>query len=218
MRNQFKEALRIISPKWARSFIWSIVPKFDTLNTYLLRDAKKFETLPPIDSKFIVRPITWDDKEALIKAHAFRGKQSYKKKVPPRLNSPEWVGLAVFDTSNGEIAYIAWVVTKSIRYIEDFGISLKRNQFLLKDGFCVPTYRHQGLHTRMEQERINFCVSNGASEVFIQIHNSNAKGVKSVLSNGYVLYRQNVIIMWPIFNVYRNLRAFVKNPFIKIVK
>ncbi len=35
---------------------------------------------------------------------------------------------------------------------------MKKNQFMVRHGFCALEYRHQGLHTRMEQERINYCI------------------------------------------------------------
>jgi len=161
--------------------------------------------------------VSWDDNEKLLKAHIIRGPKTYRK-VPPRLDALEWHGLAVIDTTNDDIAYIAWIINRNIRYIEEFGIKMKKGQFLLKDGFCVPEYRHQGLHSRMEQERINYCVRNGAKEVFIQIHDSNQKGIKSVLDNGYTLYKQNRVLGWPIFNTYRELTSFIKNPFAKVVK
>jgi hypothetical protein len=134
------------------------------------------------------------------------------------MNSSEWTGLAIFDGTNGDIAYIGWVVTNAIEYLNEFGIRLNENQFLLKDGYCVPKYRHRGLHTRMEQERINYCIRNGANEIFIQIHNSNKKGINSVINNGYKLYQKNLILNIPKFGIYRELYAALKNPFKKVVK
>jgi len=177
-----------------------------------------FDNLKSIDEKFVLKEVEWSDEGKLKKAHSFRGPDSYNRKVPPRLNSPEWVGLAVFDKTTGDIAYIAWIIRKSIRYFEEFGIFLNEKQFLLKDGFCVPEYRHQGLHTRMEQERINYCISHGATEIFIQIHDSNIRGKESVVGNGYVLFQKNYILSWYAFNIYRELFSVLKSPFKKIVK
>jgi len=134
------------------------------------------------------------------------------------MNAPEWHGLGAFDTTTGDIAYIAWVIDGSIPYFEEFGIKMKKGQFLLKDGYCVPEYRHQGLHSRMEQERINYCVRQGATEVFIQIYNSNPKGIRSVLDNGYVLHSSKRLIQWPVFGISRALVPFLTNPSKKIIK
>jgi len=70
----------------------------------------------------------------------------------------------------------------------------------------------------MEQERINYCVNRGATAMYIQIHNPNKKGIKSVLDNGYRPVQQNIVIHWPIFNTYRALKGFIKKPFRHIVK
>ena len=158
-----------------------------------------------------------NDLEKLIKFELARNPKKAERKIKSRLANSAWVPLAVVDTTNGQIAYVAWVIAKSIPYFEEFGIQLKDGQFLLKDGYCSPDYRHQGLHTRMEHERINFCIQNGAKVIFIQIHDSNKKGVKSVLENGYVLYKQSNVILWSIFSTYRSLTGLMKNPFKKII-
>jgi len=213
-----KDIIRLIIPQRIRYFIVTIMPKIQKINTYNLQNPVIIKDLAPIDRKYLIRKVCWSDEEALKKAHLSRGPYSYRRKIPPRLNSPEWVGLAVFDTRTGDIAYISWVITDSIPYLEEFGITLIDNQCLLKDGYCVPAHRHQGLHTRMEQERINYCVRKGASEIFIQIHNSNKAGKDSVLNNGYTLFQQNLILYWNRLNVYRELYSFLKAPFRKVLK
>lgn len=213
-----KSFIKYFIPKKARLFVWALVPKVHMVNTYILKDAGLIYSLHPISSNFLIKQIGWADEEQLKVAHSFRGPNAYKNKIPDRLNSPEWIGLAVVDGSNGRIAYIAWVIVKNIRYIEEFGLPLTSGQFLLKDGFCVPEYRHKGLHTRMEQERINYCIRNGAKEILIQINDANTKGKKSVTDNGYILLKQNYLIQWPVFNVFRELSSFFKNPFLKVIK
>lgn len=213
----YKRLLRQIIPKGFRVFFWSLIPKTHLVNTYRLRRDAIIKELVPIDAKYAIREVNWNDEKQLRKAHAIRGEHTFKK-VPPRLNSPHWVGLAVFDETCGDIAYIAWVITGSIPYFEEFGINLGEGQFLLKDGYCIPDYRHQGLHSRMEQERINYCIRNGGNEMFIQIYNSNKKGIASVLGNGYTLYKQNYVLIWKVFGVFRELTSFIKNPFKKVVK
>lgn len=213
-----RNSLRSIIPTKYRQFFWSLIPKFHLVNTYVQHRTESVKELLPIDTKFVIREVTWEDKSKLIKAHSYRGPKAYKNRIPDRMNSTEWKGLAVINTNNGDIAYLAWIIVGSIKYFEEFGVFLKPGQFLLKDGFCVPEYRHRGLHTRMEQERINFCVKDGNCDIFIQIHDDNEKGKESVLINNYKLFRQNYVILWPIFNVYRELHSFLKNPFRKVVK
>jgi hypothetical protein len=212
-----KNIVRIFIPKKVRTFIWSIVPKFYLVNTYKLNNPV-LKDLISIDPKFEIRNISWNDTEKIKQAYFYQGSKAYENKIPARLNSGSWLGLSVFDKTNGDIAYIAWIIIKHIRYIEEFGVFLGENQYLLKDGFCVPHYRHQKLHTRMELERINFCVRKGAKVIYIQIRDDNPKGIKSVLDNGYVFFKRNRIISWPMFNINRELYSTLKNPFVKIIK
>lgn len=213
-----KSIIRKYIPYTLRHFIWSIIPKIEVLNTYILKQEEPIRELSAINSKFEMKTVSEKDWDALKVAHDIRGPKAFKHKIPQRLKNPEWIGLAIFDKTNGNIAYIAWVITKSIKYFEEFGIKMKPTQFLLKDGYCIPEYRHQGLHTRMEQERINYCIRNGANEIFIQIHNKNMKGKDSVINNGYTLYQQNKILIIPGLNVYRELHSAIRNPFKRIIK
>lgn len=214
----FKNIIRVFVPAKLRSILWESIPKFHAVNTYILRNPEFIQIDAPINERHFIREVRMDDMERLKLAESYRNPKKFEKKIPPRLKSNAWHGLAVLDKNNNEIAYIAWIIDKTIPYFEEFGIKMTEGQFLLKDGFCVPKYRHQGLHTRMEQERINFCVKSGANEIFIQIHDANKKGVSSVLNNGYELYQQNIIILWPIFNMYRSLKGFLKRPFRKVIK
>jgi len=213
-----KPLLRKIFPKRSRIFLWRLIPRIQRTNTYLLRNPQFFETISSIDPKFEIRQIGLNDLEKLKKTYSDRGPEMFRNKIPPRLNSPDWVGLAVVDSSNGEIAYISWIVTKSIEYFKEFNIDLEAGQFFLKDGYCSTYYRHQGLHTRMEQERINYCIRNGANEILIQILNANEKGKASVLNNGYEFLQQNLILSFPVLKIYREINSVLKNPFKKIVK
>ncbi len=214
-----KSHIKIFStliPLTIRKKIWRATPKFYKLNTYRLDNPTIISNLLRIDEKFLIRFINNED-EAELKIF-YSNNNVYEKIVVYRLIFDEWKGLAVFDKNTMRIAYMAWIIDKSIEYFEEFGVTLSQGQFLLKDGQCKEEYRHQGLHTRMEQERINYCVMNNAKEVFIQIHDSNKKGIESVLNNGYNPYKQNYVISWPIFNVFRPLGAFLKNPLKKVVK
>jgi hypothetical protein len=218
MRTSLKKIVRELFPKKLREYLGPFYPRLYKVNTYLKPDLSEPYPLPIISEIYEIKEVDKNDIPALKAAHDTRGTRSYQLKVTPRLAAPEWVGLAVFDKNNGRIAYIAWVVTKNIPYIEEFGIKLRPDQFLVKDGYCVPEYRHQGIHTCMEIERLNYCVRHGAREVFIQIHDANKKGIESVKDNGYRFYRQDLVIAIGGMNIYRPLKAFLKNPLKKIVK
>jgi hypothetical protein len=218
LNSRIKPILRKLFPRKFRIFLWRLIPRVQKINTYVLKEPRLNKTLSPIDPKYIIRQTELADLETLKETYSDRGPEMFRNKIPPRQNSPDWVGLAVVDSTNGEIAYISWIVTKSIEYFREFKIDLKDGQYFLKDGYCSTRYRHQGLHTRMEQERINYCINNGANEIFIQILNANEKGKESVLNNGYELYQSNIILSFPVLKIYRELYAVLKNPFKKIVK
>ena len=87
----------------------------------------------------------------------------------------------------------------------------------MRHGYCHPQHRHQGLHTRMEQERINYCINNGANEIYIQIGSKNIKGHESVTNNGFQFIKKNYTIRIPALSVYRDFFSFLKSPFKRVI-
>ncbi|MDX9929673.1 MAG: hypothetical protein RBS37_07460 [Bacteroidales bacterium] len=212
-----KKILRILIPEEIRLFLWRITPRFSGVKTYVMRNPSPVREIQEIDNIFIIREIDAGDEVELRRFHLERGYDAYNRKVKARLEGEEWTALAVVDTSNNSIAYLAWIVSKPVPYAEEFGAHLGNGSFLLKDGYCAKTYRHRGLHTRMEQERINYCVRNNAKEIYIQIMTSNLRGIDSVERNGYSFFNTRTMIEWSAFNIYRELRSFLKHPFRKVV-
>jgi len=216
MNERIKKLLRPFISPTIRQVLWDVLPKFYLVNTYILSNPEYSIQLPEIDDKYKIT----DSVHEIIKFQKFEMHNNSKDNTTYselRLKTGAWIPLSVMDITNGEIAYLAWIIIKSIPYIEDFGIYLHEGDFLLKDGVCLPQYRHQGLHTRMELERINYCVRRNANNIYIQIHDSNKKGVLSVLNNGYKLCKKNLVIQWPIFGVFRSVKGFLKNPLRKVV-
>ena len=213
--NTIKKIIRTALPLKFRVLIYELTPKFQPTNTYMLNRTNKITDLSAIDKKFFNREIPKKDVALVAKAYGQKG--FVMNTILPRLKDSSWVGLAVIDETTQNIAYISWIIRKNIPFINEFSIFLNRNQFFLRHGYCVPVYRHQGLHTRMEQERINYCIHNGATEIFIQIGSNNMKGQKSVLDNGFKFYQKNTIIRIPRFGVYQELNSFLKNPFMRVV-
>ena len=192
-------------------YFYSIIPEIYSIDIYLLKDNRLIKDLHPIDKKFYVKGLTINDSERL--------KSFYKnsKHILPRLHDDAWVGLAVVDSTNNKIAYVSWVINKNIQFINDFGISLSENQFMVRHGFCAPEYRHQGLHTRMEQERFNYCYKNGADQVYVHIASKNKSGKRSLMENRFEFYKKSYVIRIGRFGIYRRLLSFIRNPFEKIL-
>lgn len=193
------------------SFVFSIKPEIYSIDIYLLKNNRYINDLYPIDKKFYIQKLTVDDSDRL--------KAFYKnyRHILPRLKDNAWVGLAVIDSNNSKIAYISWIIIKNIPFINDFGIFLSENQFMVRHGYCDPEYRHQGLHTRMEQERLNYCYNHGANQVYVHVASKNKAGIRSLKENRFEFYKKSYVIHISRFGVYRRLLSFIKNPFKKIL-
>lgn len=193
------------------SYFYSIKPEIYSIDIYLLKDNRLIRDLHPIDKKFYIKELKVNDTERL--------KAFYKnsKHLLPRLHDDAWVGLAVVDSTNDKIAYVSWIINKNIQFINDFGIFLSENQFMVRHGFCAPEYRHQGLHTRMEQERLNYCYKNGADQVYVHIASKNKAGIRSLTENRFEFYKKSYVIHIGRFGIYRRLSSFIKNPFKKVL-
>lgn len=192
-------------------FLYALRPQTVTLNTYKLDIIQEMTEMTDIEARFFIRALDMKDATALEEAYQGRSKGYYQRNGLPRLCDPRWLALAVFDAENGKIAYVAWIIQKTVPYLEDIGLFLREDQRFVKDGYCVPDYRHRGLHTRMEHERINRCVRDGAREIFIQIAVDNPKGIKSVTDNGYVYYQTNKYLVITGLGIYREMKAFWKS-------
>lgn len=212
-----KAVIRSVIPEGTRILLRKLVPRLTMLDTFMLKDPSLVKEVKQIDSRYIIREAASADIEALQEAHLQRGPGAFERKVKRRLDAGRWHPLVVIDTTNGKIAYISWVVTGNPECFREFGIELSSGGFLLKDVYCVPRYRKQGLHTRMEHERINYCVNRGATEIYIQLHKSNIKGAQFMKRLGFERVGRTLIIQWSYFLVYRPLGKFLRRPFKRVV-
>ena len=167
----------------------------------------------------------------LKKAYSFRYGNYFERIAMPRLKDSRWVCLVVENKINRDFAYVSWVVKGNVDFINDLGIKLKHNQFFLRDAYCVPQYRRQGLNTRMDQERINYCVAHGANEILFQIGDKahadqniirkakeynedwNEKGEKLELAH----LKTNYILIIPRFNIHNDIFSFINSIIKKII-
>lgn len=211
-----KKIIKRIFPEKIRYLILGSIPKIIVMNTYVLSKPAQITDLNNIDKRFFIRTINIQDLGKVKKVYSSRSKNYFERIVLPRLHDKAWIGLGAYDdTSDDNIAYVSWIVKENREFIDDIGLKLNDNQFFVKDGYCVPKYRHLGLHTRLEQERINYCVAKNASAIFIQIAKKNIKGIESVTKNGYIFYQKNYIISINIFGLYRELFSLVRSIFHK---
>jgi hypothetical protein len=216
MTGFLKKTARAILPVSARYFIWSVKPQIFKMNTLILDDYKLSESFIRIPEKYVIKEVTWQDKDALLRFYNSNGANVFERKVPKRLNSKRCRGFAIYDNTSGIIVYCNWIIHQYEEYLGEFGIRPEASFIFWDSSVCLPEHRHQGLHSRMEQELINYSINSGAVSFYMQIHESNVKGNKHALSKGYRLIDTQYVISWPVFGVYRNLKAFLHNPFRRI--
>ena len=225
--NPVKAIARKVIPYKVRLHIWGIIPKIKIYFVYIIVQKNLFIEVRNIDCKFRICNIEKCSKEAIEKASDSREFNYFENIVLPRLSDPRWVGFAVENTEKEEIAYISWVVRSNVGFIDDLGLRMKPNQFFLRDAFCVPEYRGMGLNTRMDEERINYCISHGADEILFQI-GARSHPDQNILRRysrffqstegedkriSISLLQKNRILIIPRLGIHRDLFSFLKNPF-----
>lgn len=227
--NPFRTIARKVIPYNVRLFIWGIIPKTEIYFIYKIIQKKPFTELRPIDRKFRICHVDHCPRDKVLKAYSSREFNYFEKNVLPRLADSRWVGFAVENLDNNELAYISWIVRSNVGFIDDLGISMNPNQCFLRDAFCVPEYRGLGLNSRMDEERINYCISDGADEILFQIGDKvhpeqnilrryktfvkSAEGKDKGID--LVLLKKHRVVIIPRLGIHRDLISFLKNPFKK---
>jgi hypothetical protein len=211
MNRKTKNVLKKIIPQKMAAFLFGIKPQIYTAGIYVLKNASLIHDLHPIDKKFVIHQLTIDDSERLKYFYT-----NYKH-VLPRLNTTAWIGLAATDTTNNKIAYVSWVIKENIPFVKELDITMQKDQFMVRHGVCAVEYRHQGLHTRMEQERLNWCVRHGAKDIFLHIASENLKGIGPLVKTGFVFLYKKKILRIPAFSIYRELNSAIRSPFKKVM-
>jgi GNAT superfamily N-acetyltransferase len=208
----------MLLPSRIRSIIWNLIPRILRINTCLLEKPTFIKDLISIDNKFQIREVSSRDIDEIEKFISYRGFKKFKHTIDQRLDSDAFIGLGVFDASNGKLVYLSWVIQDSIPYFEEFGFNMVKSDFLVKDIFVLPEYRGLKISSRMEQERINFCILRGAKRIYTQPLTLNLKGNQTYERLGYKIIQTDLLINWPAFHVWRHFYSFLKNPFKKVIK
>ena len=206
-------------PGWLRFLISGSIPRLYRIVTLVLENPDRVTDLVRLPENYTIREVSEEDIDLLKVFSDRKGSRAFKHNTLPRLVAPGFTGLAVINTEKNEIAYLSWVISGSIPYLEEFGINIQEGEYLVKDIFVVPEYRNLGLSSRMEQERINYCLRQGECRgIYIQILSSNKKGLEVYKKLGYRVLQEDYLIRWYIFNIFRSLNGFVRNPLSRIVK
>jgi len=115
-------------------------------------------------------------------ANIHRSSIHFEKNIEYRLERKDrFVGYAVLDIVNDEIAYLSWIDLKMIQLTDaQYKKGLNPEQAYFFDDHCVPKYRRMGLHKRIFYDRINYCVNNNIEEIFIAIMNDNEIAINNL--------------------------------------
>jgi len=213
-----KKFVRRVLPLSIRRFVWLSLPQVHIVNTYALKVYADMFELQKIPDKYELVLINKSHIERLKNFYNNYGTNVFRKKVPKRLNSSSCRGFAFVERKSGEIVYNTWIHFNFNRYLSEYGIQFEEDFAFWDSGDCLPDHRHQGLHTRMEQELIKYAQQNNYGIFSLQIHESNSKGNDHALAKGYSLIKQSYTVYWPAFGVYRELKSFLMNPFKRIIK
>jgi O-antigen/teichoic acid export membrane protein/GNAT superfamily N-acetyltransferase len=147
-------------------------------NFYKLSNPVKINNFRGIDNKYVIKIVSNKD-AGLLKEYSDknRSKGHFERNIKPRLkDQKKYIGIAVIDKLKNKLAYLCWI---SFDNEIDTGIhyrfKLKNNEAHFFDDDCVPEYRRQGLHQRLMQERINYCINKGIKNIYIALYRNNLK-------------------------------------------
>ena len=166
-------------------------------NFYKLSDPVRIKNLRDVDNKYTIKIVSNED-AGLLKEYSEknRWKGHFERNINPRLkDQKKYIGIAVIDKLKNKLAYLCWV---SFDNEIDTGIhyrfKLKNNEAHFFDGDCVPEYRRQGLHQRLMQERINYCINKGIKNIYIAIYRNNYRAINNLKKFDFKIYKRIFLI------------------------
>ena len=166
-------------------------------NLYKLSDPVRIKNLRDVDNKYTIKIVSNEDVGLLIEySDKNRWKGHFERNINPRLKGQKrYIGIAVIDKLKNKLAYLCWI---SFDNEIDTGIhyrfKLKNNEAHFFDDDCVPEYRRQGLHQRLMQERINYCINKGIKNIYIAIYRNNYRAINNLKKFDFKIYKRIFLI------------------------
>jgi ribosomal protein S18 acetylase RimI-like enzyme len=148
-----------------------------------ISDGKIFQ-LAVLKDNFVIEKTNWNHKDLLVKyANENRSKNHFIKNLKFRLDNQErFIGFAAICLQKNKIAYLCWLDLEMLELNDaNFTMELKSNQAYFFDDHCLPEFRRMGLHRKVFEKRLNYCIESRVDEVLITIMNDN----KSAINNLY---------------------------------
>ena len=166
-------------------------------NFYKLSNPVGIKNLRDVDNKYNIKIVSNGDAD-LLKEYSDknRSKGHFERNIKPRLkDQKKHIGIAVIDKLKNKLAYLCWISFDSkIDTGMHYKFELKNNEAYLFDGDCVPEYRRQGLHQRLMQERINYCINKGIKNMYISIYRNNYKAINNLKKYDFKIYKRIFLI------------------------
>ena len=166
-------------------------------NFYKLSDPVRIKNLRDVDNKYTIKIVSNDDVD-LLKEYSDknRPKGYFERNIKLRLKvQKQYIGIVVIDKLKNKLSYLCWIsfdneIVTGIHY----RLKLKNNEAYFFNDDCVPEYRGQGLHQRVMQERINYCINKGIRNIYIAIYRNNYRAINNLKKFDFKIYKRIFLI------------------------
>lgn len=132
-----------------------------------------------------VRTLTLDDLRASSQFNATK-LELFKK----RFDSGTYSCYGVF--SDDQLVYSTWISWEQMNYPTFFRETgkLEKNEALLEDSFCLPSFRGKGLHSKMNMYRLSKMIERGKSWALALVLKENKPALRVQLKSNFTFYKR----------------------------
>jgi ribosomal protein S18 acetylase RimI-like enzyme len=166
-------------------------------NFYKLSDPVRIKNLRDVDNKYTIKIVSNED-ENLLKEYSDKNrlKGHFERNIKPSLkDQKKYIGIAVIDKLKNKLSYLCWIsFDNEIDTGLHYRFKLKNNEAYFFDDHCVSEYRRQGLHQRLMQERINYCINKGIKNIYIAMYRNNYRAINNLKKFDFKIYKRIFLI------------------------
>lgn len=166
-------------------------------NFYKLSDPVRIINLRDVDNKYTIKIVSSEDADLLKEySNKNRLKGHFERNIKPILkNQKKYIGIAVIDKIKNKLAYLCWIsFDNEIDTGMHYRFKLKNKEAYFFDDDCVLEYRRQGLHQRLMQERINYCINKGIKNIYIAMYRNNYRAINNLKKFDFKIYKRILLI------------------------
>jgi ribosomal protein S18 acetylase RimI-like enzyme len=166
-------------------------------NFYKLSNPVKINNFRGIDNKYVIKIVSNGDANLLKEySNKNRLKDHFERNIKPKLkDQKKYIGIAVIDKLKNKLSYLCWIsFDNEIDTGMHYRFKLKNSEAYFFDDDCVSEYRTQGLHQKLMQERINYCINKGIKNIYIAIYRNNYKAINNLKKFDFKIYKRIFLI------------------------